>query len=345
MSEMNTYVENAIDQFRSGKRRSGDETIRQGIEDVISAIAKELHDSSSRLIGQLVHYTGIDVLFAMLNVRDDESGLRLYDTVHANDPEEGRFVLLQWPDWEHDRLWMWEQGENGWARGDQNRSPKQQAVQGLYPGHAYVLSFVPSENEEKNNDRLVFWREYGREGAGCSLSIPQDKLSTDQKGLLPLYRVRYGQEAVRCLAAKLRKRVFEPIEKGIRDVNGPEKEMFKAARAKVNEELQLFRYLYKDRAYEHEKEYRLVILDLGAVEKGEPTYVQSTDTRGETVLRHYTTHPSLYSKQILGQESRVILGPTVPHTENVEAAIETLLDRKGISGTTVTSSEIKYRRR
>ena len=345
MSEMNTYLAKAIDQFRSGKRRSGDGTIRQGIKHVIADIAKELHDSGSSLISQLVHYTGIDVVFAMLNDGDEGSGLRLYDTVHANDPEEGRFVLLHWPDWDDDRLWMWEQRENGWSGGGGERSLKQQVAQGLYPGHAYVLSFVPSEGEKKNNDRIVFWREYGRQGAGCSLSIPQDKLSADEKGLLPLYRVRYGQEAVRSLAEQLSKRLFEPIEKRIRDVNGPENELFKAARAKVHDELQLFRYLYKDRAYEHEEEYRLVILDPGAVEEGEPTYEQNTDTRRETVLRHYTTHPSLYSKQILGQGSQVILGPTVPHTENVKGAIATLLDRKGISGTEITSSEIKYRRR
>ena len=50
---------------------------------------------------------------------------------------------------------------------------KEKVEQGLYLGHAYVLSFVPSTCDEKNNDRIVFWREYGRQGAGCSLSIPK----------------------------------------------------------------------------------------------------------------------------------------------------------------------------
>ena len=67
MSEMDAYIEKAIDQFRSGKRRSSDKTICQGIERVIAAIAKEMHGSESSSISHLVHYTGMDVVFAMLN--------------------------------------------------------------------------------------------------------------------------------------------------------------------------------------------------------------------------------------------------------------------------------------
>ena len=342
---MNAYIEKAIDQFRSGKLQSGDKTICQGIEHVIAAIAEELHGSESSSISHLVHYTGMDVVFAMLNDGDDEGGLRLYDTVHANDPEEGRFLLLHWPDRNDERLWMWEQGENGWSGDGGERSFKQQVERGHYPGHAYVLSLVSSACEEKNNDRIVFWREYGRQGAGCSLSIPKNKLSADEKCSLALYRVRYGQADVQELAEKLRRRLFDPIEKGIRGIDGPENELFKAAQPKVHEEIQLFRYLYKDSAYKHEKEYRLVILDPGDVIEGEPTYEQSTDTRRETVFRHYMTHASLYSKQILGRGSQVILGPTVPHAENARRTIDELLSRRSISGTKVTSSGIRYRRR
>ena len=343
MTELNAYIEKAIDQFRSGKLRSGDKTICQGIEDVIAAIAEELHGSESSSISHLVHYTGMDVVFAMLNDAGDEGGLRLYDTVHANDPEEGRFLLLHWPDRNDERLWVWKQGENGCSGDGGERSFKQQVDRGHYPAHAYVLSFVPSACEKNNTDRIVFWREYGRQGAGCSLSIPKSKLSADEK-CLALYRVRYGQADVRKLAGKLRRRLFDPIE-GIRGIDGPENELFKAARPKVHEEIQLFRYLYKDSAYKHEEEYRLVILDPRGIVEGVPTYEQSTDTRRETVFRHYMTHASLYSKQILGLGSQVILGPTVPHAENARKTIEELLRRRSISGTIVTSSEIRYRHR
>ena len=345
MSEMTAFIEKAIQQFRSRKLRSGDETICRGIEHVVAAIAKELHGAESSSFSHFVHYTGLDVVFAMLNDGDDKRGLRLYDTVHANDPEEGRFLLLHWPGSDDEDLWMWKQDENEWSGDSRERSFKQQVRRGHYPGHAYVLSFVPSACEEKNNDRIVFWREYGRQGAGCSLSIPRNRLAADEKCSLALYRVRYGQADVETLAKELRLRLFDPIEEGIRGIDGPENELFRAAQPKVSKELQLFRYLYKDSAYEHEKEYRLVILDARDVIEGEPTYEQRTDARGETVFRHYRTHSSLYRKRILGLGSQVMLGPTVPHRENCKRTIDELLRRRNISGTEVMSSEIRYRRR
>ena len=139
--------------------------------------------------------------------------------------------------------------------------------------------------------------------------------------------------------------LLEPIETRIRDVDGPERKLFEEAQPKVREELQLFRYLYKDVAYEHEEEYRLVILEAKSRTGVTPKYEQGSNTRGETVFRHYMPHESLYSKQIFGLESKVILGPTVAHKENVEKTIDTLLHRKGISGTEITSSGIRYRGR
>ena len=345
MSKMSGYIEQAIDYIRSGKLRSGENHIRSGIESVIAGIAAELHGPGSSSISHLVHYTGTDVVFDMLNDGDEKGGLRLYDTVHASDPEEGRFLLRHWPDWDDERLWMWQKGANGDSDGDRGLKLKDQVEQGLYLGHAYVLSFVPSACDERNNDRIVFWREYGRRGAGCSLSIPKDKLFRAEECSLVPYRVRYGREAVERLAEKLNECLFEPIEKGLRDVGGPESGLFEAAQSKVREELQLFRYLYKDSAYKHEQEYRLVILEPRGETGSKPTYEQRTNARGKTIFRHYMTHESLSSNQIFGLESQVILGPTVPHPENVEKTIEELLNRKAISGTEITSSGIRYRGR
>ena len=266
--------------------------------------------------------------------------------MHANDPEEGTFLLRHWPDGENDGQWMWQESAIADSDGDQGQKLKEQVGQGLYPGHAYVLSFVPSElGERNNNDRIVFWREYGRQGAGCSLSIPRDKLFEAPRNPLVPHRVRYGRDEIEKLAERLTECLFEPIEKGLRNLDEPRDTLFKAAQRKALEELQLFRYLYKDIAYEHEEEYRLVILEpKGEIEDG-PKYEQRTNGRGETVFRHYMTHQSLYSTQILGLGSQVILGPTVPHKENVEKTIATLLGRRGISGTTITPSEVRYRGR
>ena len=345
MSEMTRYIEQAINYDRSSKLRSAEDCIREGIAAVIAGIAKELHCTGSSPISHLVHYTGTDVVFGMLDDGDKQGGLRLYDTVHASDPEEGRFLLRHWPDLDDERPWMWQEGTNEDSDGDRSLKLKEQIEQGLYPGHAYVLSFVPSTSDKRKNDKIVFWREYGREGAGFSLSIPKDRLFEAEKCPLVPYRVRYGTQNVEELAERLNERLFEPIEKRLRGVDGIRNTLFEVAQQKVREELQLFRYLYKDCAYEHEEEYRLVILEPRGKTCSKPTYERRTNTRGETIFRHYMTHESLYSKQILGLKSQVILGPTVPHPENVKKTIEELLCRKSISGTTVTFSEIRYRGR
>ena len=345
MTELEEYIQLAIKSIQSNRYRTGDETIRDGIELVVGEIATEMHGREESSISHLVHYTGTDVVFAMLDQGNDKGGLRLYDTVHANDPEEGRFLLRHWDVLEEEWPWMWEEGET--AEADEKAAPslKEQVEQGIYPGHAYVLSFVPSASNEENNDRLVFWREYGREGAGCSLSIPEAKLFDKRKCLLTPYRVRYGPGAVAELRAKLQERVFGPIEQRIRGVDGPESMLFEAAQPKVRRELQLFRYLYKDQAYGHEGEYRLVTMGSAQESGGEPTYEQGTNSRGEIVFRHYLTHASLYSQQIFGRESHIVLGPTVPHAQNVIGTIDKFLAKRSISGTTVTSSGISYRGR
>ena len=344
MNEMNGYIEQAINYIQLTKLRSAETSIREGVEFVIAEIAKELHRPGSSGISHLVHYTGTDVVFDMLD-DGDEQGLRLYDTVHASDPEEGTFLLRHWPDRDDERPWMWQEGAPGDSDGDRNLKLKEQVEQGVYPGHAYVLSFVSSKRDKKNNDRIVFWREYGRQGAGCSLSIPKDKLFDANKCPLVPYRVRYGPKAVGKLAARLTECLFEPLEKGLRDVGATATTLFEEVQKKVREELQLFRYLYKDDAYEHEQEYRLMILKPRGETDSKPTYEQRTNVRGETIFRHYMTHKSLYRNQIFGRKSQVILGPTVAHAENVEQTIGTLLDEKGISGTKIESSGIRYRGR
>ena len=345
MSRMNQYIKQAINYARSNKLRSAEDCIRKGIASVIAGIAKELHCTGSSSISHLVHYTGTDVVFGMLHDGDEQGGLRLYDTVHASDPEEGRFLLRHWPDRDAERPWMWQEGANEDSDGDRVLKLKEQVEQGLYPGHAYVLSFVPSTSDKRRNDKIVFWREYGREGAGCSLSIPKDRLFEAEKCPLVPYRVRYGAQDVEELAKRLNECLFEPIEKGLRGVGEIRNTLFEEAQQKVREELQLFRYLYKDCAYEHEQEYRLVILEPRGETCGKPAYERRTNTRGETIFRHYMTRESLHSKQILGLESQVILGPTVPHPENVKKTIGELLYRKSISGTKVTFSGIRYRGR
>ena len=345
VSELDHYIDKAFENIRANRYRSGDQTICEGIHLIVGEITEEMHGKGKSSISHLVHYTGTDVLFAILEKADDKAGLRLYDTVHANDPEEGRFLLRYWKNEPEKWPWMWDEGEIGDSGRNKALGFKELVEQDLYPGHAYVVSFVPTVGGGNNNDRLVFWKEYGREGAGCSLSISENKLFNGRKCSLTPYRVRYGRNAVTELRSKLNERLFKPIERRIQNAEGPEKMLFTEAQVKIRDELQLFRYLYKDSAYEHEKEYRMVIVGARTERGKKLTYEQQTNSFGQTVFRHYMTHKSLCRKQIFGLQSEVILGPTVSHAKNVLSTIEGLLHRRHISGTKVTFSEINYRGR
>ena len=380
VGELDGYIDEGIELARKGRIRSGETPIREGIRVVVAEIASNLHGSAKPSVSHLVHYTGMDVLFSMLDggsslggvvvgevepgKREDppvgdpgedeedeagdgeeEGGLRLYDTVHANDPEEGRFLLLNWPEREGERPWMWKERGSLAEETDSEMGLKEQVEQGLYPGHAYVVSFIPMTDDRRNDDRIVFWREYGREGAGCSLSIQADKLLSERKCLLTPYRVKYGRGSVEELEEALREHVFGPIEARVRDATGEASELFDAAQHQVRLELQLFRYLYKDSAYDYEEEYRLVILDSAEEMVRAASYERKTNSRNQTVFRHYMRHPSLYSRQLFGSGSHITLGPTISHGDNVETMIKELLRRNGISGTTISPSEIRYRGR
>ena len=175
--ELGEYLDDGIELARRGRIRSGETPVREGIQVVVGEVARDLHGSAKRSVSHLVHYTGMDVLFSMLHgesslggvvVSDveagegeeppvgepgedegrvagegtEEGGLRLYDTVHANDPEEGRFLLLNWPETKGERPWMWEERGSRVEEMDFETGLKEQVEQGLYPGHAYVVSFI-----------------------------------------------------------------------------------------------------------------------------------------------------------------------------------------------------------
>ena len=314
MSELDGYIEKAILLARSNKLRSGDSTIREGIKRVITDITTDLHAPDTSSISHLVHYTGIDVLFAMLDPNDDKGGLRLYDTVHANDPEEGRFLLRHWPDCNDRHPWMWQESAN-WTSDDNSGLPlSEQVEKGLYPGHAYVLSFVPSACDERNNDRIVFWREYGRQGVGCSLSIPKNKIIDVMKCSLVPYRVRYGRKEIMGLAERLDDCLFQPIQTRIRDVDGPERQLFEEAQLQVYKALQLFRYLYKDDAYDYEKENPPGHSGTARQYWEWPNIRATNKSEGRNRIStlHKSPGPSIAIKSS-DWNRRVILGPTVPH--------------------------------
>ena len=118
----------------------------------------------------VIHYTSIATLVSMLqdaSKNDKKTSLRLYDSVHFNDPDEGNYL--------------------------RNLLPKKYDWLGKTNiRHAYVASFIlPGSTENNMSDDLVFWRIYGKEGEGCSLSLHAP-------------------------FSKLRKVFYDPEEKGVK---------------------------------------------------------------------------------------------------------------------------------
>ena len=69
MSVLKPYIEKGIELARKRKIRSGQKLVLEGIEAVVAEVAAKLHGPGPDEITHLVHYTGTDVVFAMLDDR------------------------------------------------------------------------------------------------------------------------------------------------------------------------------------------------------------------------------------------------------------------------------------
>ena len=128
-------------------------------------------------VSHLVHYTTLETLMSMLGVveapdedyplaahsqeiveqHDGSLGyLRLYDTFSSNDPNEGSFFV---------------------SAADNTESFRQsyRAVWSLFENRSAAPAYQASVTyvgDAAEADKLVFWRTYGKEGAGCALAFP-----------------------------------------------------------------------------------------------------------------------------------------------------------------------------
>ena len=73
----------------------------------------------------------------------------MYDTSHCNDPDEGNHLVRELSSNDGYR-WL----------------ARESSV-----GHAYITSFVSGQDGIDMSDDLVFWRTYGKDGKGCSLTV------------------------------------------------------------------------------------------------------------------------------------------------------------------------------
>ena len=146
--------------------------VMPALDQLMQPLASEIeglhmvHDDVEGITSRATHYTSLETVLGMLSqeISGGIASLRLYDSLHCNDPEEGEF-LVNYLSAAPDRRWLAE-GKSG--------------------GHAYVASLIMDERERDLSNELVFWQTYGDEGAGCSLTMVVETSL--------LRRVFYGEE-------------------------------------------------------------------------------------------------------------------------------------------------------
>ena len=267
----------------------------------------------------VIHYTTVatvvSVLLAQANKRkhderpDDEQGqqeasLRLYDSAHFNDPDDGNYLGRH----------LSQSGKHDW----------------LMPStrtHAYIASFmIPDDDPDLASDNLVFWRTYGREGEGCSLKLMAPAAH--------VWRVLYGPEEL----GRTEKLLYPVL-----DVLGPLVDTDDPWTKQVLREafwtsLGRIRFLYKSLAYQYERECRFVIPET-EISHDQISFDYRNDDGSSGRLRHYCEHEALKVTEILGSGSSITLGPCVADKEDLQQSLEILKERAGL-GAAVKPSRI-----
>ena len=268
---------------------------------------------------KLVHYTSVDNLIKIM-----KSGyLRLWDSAHFNDPDEGRY-LTRTTQWDHKAGSNW--------------------LSVPVEGHAYIASFIfPKDKSADIKNNLVFWRTYGKDGHGCSLEIPGGQFIGKD---LPLLRVLYGSDEAQITMNELKKLEDESFA-DIRNVLDPAKGIVgenyldEVIMRKVADQFEAISYLYKSKAYDYENECRLVVTADGMLDQPEYHYISSDS--GHEDVRQYYEHTMLSAKNLLVSGTIITLGPSVKNKERIESYLKYLLDEAGLPGPVIEKSQIPYR--
>lgn len=318
LSKLKTSVDNGVLLYtdREQLNRYITDVVGANLEDVLRTLHVQIekpHILCEEEVGNpnvAIHYTTIRVLASMLQEATntpDQSSLRLYDTNNFNDPDEGNFF-------------------------NRNLGPKSPATDALldieYSPHAYIASFIipRSKTEDRNSDtnrdmsnNLVFWRTYGDERQGCSLTlvVPRNKLR----------KVLYGRDAVRRTSGLLL-----PVLDSIHDCLKPILDL--PSTDYIRDHLQRticghidkVRYLYKSDAYDYERECRIVIPESEANKDLIRFQYDHSNSSGVSV-KHYYEVEALRVRNIFLTGSVIRFGPRVSRPDNLRYYLQSLLDR------------------
>ena len=293
--------------------------LRGALADVLPNIKQrhEVQADSANGKAAGVHYTTIGVLMQLLQSqgRATPGTLRLYDSMHLNDPDEGNYLPRRISAesqfaWLADRLDLLER--------DEVDSPVNEI--------AYMTSFVAGD---KASDNLVFWRTYGLEGRGCSIVC-----SLEPKNL---QQVLYGGDVTQTID------LLRPILTPLTPIVAANDEFIAALlAATVWSSLRRVLYLYKSRAYAYEDERRCV-LPSSEVKPEDICYEYQDEPFGMPRIRHYLERSDLSINGLLPSGSLITIGPCVPQPNHVRRRLSTIANRALEGQPEIRPSEIPYR--
>ena len=335
---LHEVIENRHAYFERGLSRAV-EYVRNSIREVFFITTKDVRETllSNRKVDPMVtkhvvHYTSLQALFMMLNGSaepiklphgtgknrpTDERFLRVYDSANLNDPSEGAYLMKRFRTEKYNDM----------------RIP------------AYIASFIRPDKKAKDpvrkaRNNLVFWRHYGDDGRGCSISIPVDRFTPNQDGL-KLQAVAYGNSAAHKAAVQLRPAVKMLDEMLSKDLDPAiQREVATVIRDGLGE----IPYLFKSSAFKYEKECRIVATESTFKGYGDVRHDFERRSGKSGRIRMYGRHPLLTITNILSTGSVITLGPDVANVDYVEYALEQLLRSLDIRDLPIERSEIPYRR-
>ncbi len=292
----------------------------------------------------LAHYTTLTALVSML--QGTGGGLRLSDSSTMNDPLEGRSTR----DGRMLSHLLEEFGTDSWAR---NRY-----------GAAHVCCFVgvaPAEEEPGSGhtvvvgDDLLFWRLYGDECRGVSISIPahlSERLAASSFVQRVIYTDEPPLEVDVTAIEKLLRELERFRERARRTDAWPAvgREVLGACDLLMSQ-----RFLQKRPHYRMESEYRairFVTVEDGAVatvDDGEPGEGGRFLSHGRHVsygrVRTFVQPPELQCQSIFTTGSQLTIGSNVPDGTDARRAVKKALEPIGLAPNVVgiDISKIEYR--
>ena len=341
LAKSQTELEKLEQEIQNGEHRSSSPgyvaaQLESAIKaDVGAALSVGPIETTTDLL--VIHYTSLNTAIAILKAASDgEAYLRMYSASGFNDPNEGKLFTSV-------------------------AKEKSQTLPPFLPedtdtdrNPAFVASFIRVEQSNGQQEQtvdpandLLFWRIYGREGAGCSLQLSFATVSRE------IREVTYGEiatansiesieMALDAVSAAANRVAAIATDDGL--LQGNALDPSKIIDNQVQPELKKVRYLYKDLTYRFEKECRLVETPESVEEKGIRPEFDYSGTQGTAVVKKYIDHPSLkLTGDILSSDTKITLGPLVPNPVHTKEYIQRLLREAGLYGPQVRISKIPYR--